>query len=162
VSTKTLKDIVASVQIGEVRLVGVEAKSGLSPSRAVSGQASANIEHRANMVGSVAETGEFTVMADLRFQVVPEGSTDPLFTLSAQFVVSYTLPPGFQCPPDALQAFAGSNGVFNVWPFFREIVHSTMARMMIRPVSLPLFRFGTPGGVAQDATSNEPGNTQGP
>lgn len=36
--------------------------------------------------------------------------------------------------------FAKVNGVFNAWPFLREIVQSTTLRMGIAPVMLPLHR----------------------
>jgi hypothetical protein len=38
-------------------------------------------------------------------------------------------------------AFAGINAVFNAWPFFREYVHSTLGRMGLQPISLPVYRI---------------------
>jgi preprotein translocase subunit SecB len=40
-----------------------------------------------------------------------------------------------------LQEFAKVNGVYNAWPYLREIVHSTTLRMGIPPLMLPLFRI---------------------
>jgi hypothetical protein len=42
---------------------------------------------------------------------------------------------------EELQAFAETNALFNAWPFFREIIHATMARMNLPPIALPLFRL---------------------
>ncbi len=47
-------------------------------------------------------------------------------------------------PPKAdLEQFAKVNGIYNAWPYLREIVQSTTTRMGIAPLMLPLFRVGT-------------------
>ena len=38
------------------------------------------------------------------------------------------------------QMFASRNGIFNAWPFFREFVQSTVARMGMPPLMIPLFK----------------------
>lgn len=43
-------------------------------------------------------------------------------------------------PVGDLEQFAKVNGVFNAWPFLREIIQSTTLRMGIAPVMLPLHR----------------------
>jgi preprotein translocase subunit SecB len=34
------------------------------------------------------------------------------------------------------------NGVFHVWPYWREMVQNTLARMGLPPLILPVFRVG--------------------
>jgi preprotein translocase subunit SecB len=64
-----------------------------------------------------------------------------LFTLRAVFVAEYILNPGM---PDAaaegVPAFAASNSMVHIWPYYREIVQSVTWRMGLPPFPLPLFR----------------------
>ncbi len=39
-----------------------------------------------------------------------------------------------------LDAFAQVNGYFNVWPFWRELVHSTLGRIGLRAIAIPTLR----------------------
>ncbi len=41
--------------------------------------------------------------------------------------------------PDA-RAFAGVNAVFNAWPYWREVVQNTSARMGLAPPTVPLLK----------------------
>jgi preprotein translocase subunit SecB len=61
-----------------------------------------------------------------------------------------------------LEQFAKINGVFNAWPFLREIVQSTTLRMGIAPVMLPLHRIKpmpqkTPQQVSSKSVPSRPG-----
>lgn len=40
-------------------------------------------------------------------------------------------------------AFANVNGMFNAWPYARELVHSTVARMGLPPMILPVYRVAS-------------------
>jgi hypothetical protein len=66
---------------------------------------------------------------------------EPLLTIQATFELLYRLPEGVEGTSEELQAFAETNALFNAWPFFREIIHATMARMNLPPIALPLFRL---------------------
>lgn len=39
-----------------------------------------------------------------------------------------------------LQSFARVNGIYNAWPYFRELAQTTTARMGIPPIVLPVYR----------------------
>jgi preprotein translocase subunit SecB len=43
-----------------------------------------------------------------------------------------------------LNAFAITNGVYNAWPYWREYVQSSTARMGVPPIVLSVFRFPPP------------------
>lgn len=55
---------------------------------------------------------------------------------------------------DFFSAFANVNAVFNVWPYFRELVQSSLARMGLQPVALPVYRVNQPRAVLSHPTSN--------
>lgn len=79
--------------------------------------------------------------------------------LGAEFELSYGLD---SAPPteqrDALlSAFAHINGTYNAWPYLREFVQSTTARMTLPPVVLPVFRVTPDIGPQVGQPSSAPG-----
>ena len=65
----------------------------------------------------------------------------PVASLEAEYTVLYRLPDGFQPSTEAIKFFAATNAVFNAWPFFRELVHSLVARMGMPPLMVPLLKL---------------------
>ena len=41
---------------------------------------------------------------------------------------------------EELEAFGEVNAVFNAWPYWRELVQASLARMLLPPLTLPVFR----------------------
>jgi hypothetical protein len=66
---------------------------------------------------------------------------DPHFQIRAEFILVYHLATLSQYSEQSLSAFAQTNGVFNAWPYWREFIQSTTARMGIPPVVVPVFGF---------------------
>ena len=71
------------------------------------------------------------------------GGKKEVARFAVSFVLSYQLliPP----PPDSLRAnlfdgFASINGVYNAWPYIREAIQNTTARMCLPPLTLPVYR----------------------
>lgn len=58
-----------------------------------------------------------------------------------EYMLRYAIPSGLGCPAEAFTMFAGRNGVFNAWPFFRELVHSFGSKMDMPSLVLPLLRM---------------------
>ena len=52
-----------------------------------------------------------------------------------------------------LEAFCAMNGVFNAWPYAREFVQSSMARMNLPALVLPVMRYVPREAVMRVATS---------
>lgn len=64
------------------------------------------------------------------------------FRIASTFRIVYLLAPGPQVGDDEAQRVADTNGVFNAWPYFRELLQSTLARCGLPAVLLPLARIG--------------------
>jgi hypothetical protein len=65
-----------------------------------------------------------------------------VFGLRAAFDARYQLNRGMPTEAEAmLDAFAQTNAVIHVWPYFRELVQSTLWRTGLPPFPLPLFRI---------------------
>ena len=74
-------------------------------------------------------------------QPVPGADDKDVLTIRASFELAY-LADGLQDFSDeSLHAFAQTNGVFNAWPYWREFVQSTTARMGTKPIVVPVFRI---------------------
>jgi hypothetical protein len=69
-------------------------------------------------------------------------SEEPL-SIKASFMLSYSVSSLDGIDDEHLKAFAATNGVFNAWPYWRELVQSTTCRMgLVKPVIVPVFRLG--------------------
>ena len=66
--------------------------------------------------------------------------------VDASFELRYSYPPDTQPVPtsDELQAFANTNALMNCWPYWRELVQSTVTRMNLPPITVPLLRYVPP------------------
>lgn len=50
----------------------------------------------------------------------------------------------------SLGAFARINGIYNAWPYFREVVQSTVSRMGLPPLVIPVYRVPSPSRRSTD------------
>lgn len=89
------------------------------------------------------DSGFGVLYCGVKYRVTLRASEDAaaVVEITAEYAVFYKVPAGWQCSEDGVMEFAGKNGVFNAWPFFRELVHSTAARMGFQPLLLPLYRL---------------------
>lgn len=132
--------LVSAVQITSIRLVDVVART-----RVASAEQAGKVELKLGHTGRLKEfrkEGTFTVLATMEMQLVPRKNADrPVVAIRAGFELAYALPPGFTAPRSVLTIFAKTNGIFNVWPYWRELVQSMFVRMALPPIALPVFRL---------------------
>jgi len=86
-----------------------------------------------------------------------------LASVETEFLVTYAEKPGAHLSDEALQLFADHNVPFNVWPYWREVVHATFGRMGLPRVVIPLYRMkkvqDDKGKVGHDTRSEGPSST---
>ncbi len=75
-------------------------------------------------------------------------SSEETLRIEALFVVKYQLTRHDGLKKSHFDAFGKVNGVFNVWPYWREYVQSVTVRMGLPPLTIPVFR-PLSGGVSQ-------------
>jgi hypothetical protein len=95
-------------------------------------------------VGEAVPPERFFVRLRFTLKIVQKGAEDPkepLVDMMARFVILYDLPKDNSISAESLTAFAGSSGVFSVWPYWREFVHSTSLRLAVPPIILPTYRI---------------------
>jgi hypothetical protein len=69
-----------------------------------------------------------------------EKDRKPAVEITCRFVLVYGLPSFDGLTDENFAAFGSTSGVFSVWPYWREYVHSTSLRLSVPPLVLPTFR----------------------
>ena len=136
---KQIASLLAVVQIEDVRLVESSAKSNVR-STDEAGTVKLTIQ-TSTSVKEYSDDSLF-VLAGISAQLVPtESEQSPAITLRATFELRYSLPKDFKVSRRQLNTFARINGAFNAWPYWREFIQNTVARMDLPPITLPVFRL---------------------
>ncbi len=88
----------------------------------------------------VIEEG-LVVSVSLMFAVSDDGNGDEvLLSITATFTAVYSVPEPSSYSPDDLECFARLNGTYNVWPYWRELLHTMGGRAGLPGLVVPVFR----------------------
>lgn len=63
--------------------------------------------------------------------------------VTARFASEYLVRSSEEPPDELLNAFE-PNVVFHVWPYWRELIQSSLMRMRMAPVAIPMFSLNLP------------------
>ncbi len=66
---------------------------------------------------------------------------EALFTISASYVVTYTVNNLNLLNKEAIEYFGTQNAYFNVYPYLREFITNISQRMNLNPVVIPLLKL---------------------
>lgn len=141
------KRLIAGVDLRGIHLVNVSAAIEQSAFALGDGEAQADVsvrlvsdppQHRANF-----DEAAGLLYCGVKFKValVLEEKGETLLDVRAEYALIYGVPDGVSCSSEAASLFARKNGVFNSWPFFRELAQSLSCRMGFPAVVLPLLRL---------------------
>lgn len=135
--------LISAVQIKGVRLVEATAKTRIgSPQEA--GEVEFAIHYSAR-VKEHRKDSTFVVLSTVEARLTPrEPNARPAVSVRAGFELTYSLPEDFPVSSSQLNAFAQTNGIFNVWPYWREFIQSMFVRMGLPPLALPVYRLPEP------------------
>ena len=76
------------------------------------------------------------------FKPSPNESQQELaVSIEATFAVVYICENIVQLMPENLAAFASTNAIYNLWPFWRELVMNISTRLRLHPIVIPLLRL---------------------
>jgi hypothetical protein len=81
------------------------------------------------------------VTVDLNLMAQPPDVDIPTVSLNASFFVAYGLPSANEHPSAALEAFAELNGLYHVWPYWRELVHTVTGRVGLAPFVISVLKL---------------------
>ena len=82
--------------------------------------------------------GGMVLLFDLR--VRGKSGERTVIDLGGRIEARYEIPNIEEPTLAQIRAFAKSNGMLNIWPYWRECVQSTVLRAGLPPLTLPLFR----------------------
>lgn len=86
--------------------------------------------------------GGFKATSTLVFRLDDDGDNEPCVVVKAMLEASYAFrktAPGFT--EEQLKTFALHYCPFHVWGYWREFVHSSLARLEFPPLTVPLFQI---------------------
>lgn len=150
-----LKGLVSVIQIEGVRLCETHCRSAVQPAEIA---AAINITtSRKTTVVKEPTADDGSLLIEVAFSLEARSADDAeelQAEIRATFELSYAIPDKESFSPDQLEAFAEGNAVFNAWPYWRELVQASLARMSLPPLTLPVFRV-VPVETADEAEDDE-------
>ena len=145
-----LSRIVAGVQIEDVRLCEARCRCTVRPSETAEA-INVKTSRKALVVKEPGDDGSLRIETSFTLEVRNAGDEEELQAeIGGTFELSYQIPDGESFSPEEFEAFAEINAVFNAWPYWRELVQASLARMAMPVLTMPVFR------VAPRDTKEEP------
>ena len=71
------------------------------------------------------------------------------------FELSYRFPEEESFSSEELTAFGQVNAVFNAWPYWRELVQASLARMSMPTLTVPVFRVVPEEGASEESNGDD-------
>ena len=68
------------------------------------------------------------------------GGADPAIVVRARYLVVYSVDSIDGLDDQHIDSFGRLNGLYNSWPFWRELLQNTLSRMNLPPFMLPVMR----------------------
>lgn len=129
------------VQLEDVRLI--KSLSYMEP-EALQGKKEFKITPTTKVLPN-EERKQIIVLVNFKFEGFSIGKPDKeIIGIVSEFLLTYTIS-GFEGLTDkGIKEFGNLNGVFNAWPYWREFVQNTIARMNLPPLTIPVFRLFAP------------------
>jgi preprotein translocase subunit SecB len=129
------------VQLEDVRLVSCSCRQ---EPEAVQGKKKVNIRYSTKNHTN-QNTGYLLVFPEFHLEgFLATESDKPVIKINATFLLAYKVASFDGFTKQGLKRFADLNGVYNAWPYWREFVQETTARMGLPTLTIPVFRIVTP------------------
>lgn len=134
--------VARSVQIESVALTQIAMDTDLDPGEPPR-ELRLGQQFRCRYETSRSQRDRLFVHVSLLFDasIAPQGPAERrVVDLSATFLATYRIKGAASFPEDALQHFADLNGTYNVWPYWRELVHTFTGRAGLSGIVVPVFK----------------------
>lgn len=136
-----LARILASVHIDDVRLREGRCRS-LCDAANLPEELSARSSHETAVSADSGEGSAFLISVKFLLEVRPgPDGEDVLAEIDAVFDLSYHVPTDEAFSAEEIEEFGQLNAVFNAWPYWREFVQTSMSRMAMPGLTVPLYRL---------------------
>ena len=126
------------VQLKDVRLMACES---VQKPNAPGAKKKFRIDY-STQVQTDEQSGRVVVIPKFHFEAFTEDSDEkPVIVISASFALLYKLESFEGLTQESFKQFSDVNGIYNAWPYWREFVQNTVARMGLPPLAIPVFRL---------------------
>jgi preprotein translocase subunit SecB len=132
--------IASRIQIKDVKIVETSARQSLRrgelPTRL---ELSVNTDASLDLEAAVISVDVRCTLASRYAEPESDAQSSPL-SVVAVFRLEYAVDSVDGITGDGIDAFGEVNGVYNVWPYWREYVQSILVRMGLPRLTIPVFR----------------------
>ena len=136
-----LSRIIAVVQIESVRLCEAHCRSAVRPSETAK-TIKVKTSRDTVVVKEPGDDGSLRIEATFTLEACNAGDEEELqATVRGRFELAYRIPDEENFSSEELAAFSQVNAVFNAWPYWRELVQASLARMSMPTLTVPVFRL---------------------
>lgn len=132
--TRALFDV---VRIRDVRLMSCATRGSVDPERSLI----LDVGRDSTAERTIPDRVTVDVAFRLTGRAQESESRDALLSIEATFRATYTIPTDTVTDTATLRFFAATNGVFNLWPYWREFVQSASLRMGFHGIVVPTLRI---------------------
>lgn len=153
---KSISHIISSVQLQSVKLVESTVKSNIRSPKEV-GKIDLFVD-TSTQPPHLPEDGVIFIQPTINTVVTSQEKT--VVSIMATFELTYLVPKETKVTQEQLNDFARLNGMYNVWPYWREFVQSMVTRMNLPPLVLPLFRVKDAVKQLEEASKREALSTE--
>lgn len=147
--------VVSVVQIESVRLCEAHCRSLVRPDETAE-NIRVETSHIATIVGAQEADEALRIQVAFTLDVrdrEDEGTSQA--EVRGTFELSYRFPEEESFSSEELTAFAQVNAVFNAWPYWRELVQASLARMSMPTLTVPVFRVVPEEDASEDSNGEE-------
>ena len=140
---KTFSGLMVSDRVELKDVCLITSKCNQTP-KAHFGKKTYNIDYSAK-VQTDKKNGYIIVIPGFHFEAFGKNENkEPVIVIDASFVLTYKIDNFHGLTQKGFEQFANLNGIYNAWPYWREFVQNTIARMGLPALSIPVFRIVKP------------------
>ena len=136
---ESARALMANAQIQHIRLL--QGSASHSPKQ---GSGTLRVDISASPRGSLEHATELRVLTKYSAEARRSPNSAAVIAVEATFELLYQIPAELKPTKAEIRAFAHTNAMLNSFPYWREYVQSSVARMGLPPLVLPLFRIAPP------------------
>ena len=109
---------------------------------------------------SLRDTEDNQVVVIVEFAFSADTNSDEkqrIAEIKAKLSLRYSIATGSvkDFDQDLVQDFAETNGVYNAWPYWRELIQSTASRIGLHGIVLPVFRIASNAEEPKEAADSQ-------
>lgn len=133
--------VARSVQIERISMQSATFRSGIDPLAAPE-ELTLTQSHRTRYELPTEHPNKIFVFVDFDCSATKKAapSDAPPLSVTATYLLVYAHPETSGLPSESLDSFARLNGVYNAWPYWRELIQTASGRAGVGPIVIPVFR----------------------